>query len=272
MAGKMSRERFGELVKKALAELPPEFRRYLKGLEVRVEDYPHDELMAEWGLRPPNYPFGMYEGPALPEVDTPSDFPGVMVLYKRPLEEWCQSEEELRDQIRRTVYHELAHRLGFPDEGMLDELRAGAGTPWPEEARTEEAERHLVQAEHDLAGAELLLREGHHDWALDAALVASDRALRAFLLARGEDPEALTQDGIPELLARAAKHIPSWKKLRPLVRLDRVALGMGDPGAPPPCHRVRAKDAEEAVRYCTELVAQARSALTARRGSSKGST
>lgn len=258
MAVHVKRERFERLVREALDELPPEFRRYLRGLEVRIEDYPDDELMREWGLVPPDYPFGMYEGPALPDVDTPTDFPGTIVLFRRPLEAWCQTEDELRDQVRRTVYHELGHRLGFSDEGMVDELRGGAGVPWPAEARVAEAERHLRQAESDLAAAELLARDGRHDWALDAALAAADRALRAFLLGRGEDPEAIGHDGIPELLARAVRHVPELRRLRPLLRLDGVSLGMGDPGAPPPAQRVRAKDAEEALRCAREAVAKAR--------------
>jgi len=260
MAVQMSRERFEELVQEALGELPPEFRRYLNGLEVRVEDYPDDELMAEWGLVPPDYPFGMYEGPALPDVDTPSDFPGTMVLYQRPLEAWCQNEDELCDQVRRTVYHELGHRFGFSDEGMLDELRGGAGIPWSDAARQAEAERHLRQAEHDLAAAEALLQGGHHDWALDAALASANRALRAFLLARGEDPEVVAHDEIPELLARAAHHDPSLGKMRSLLRLDQISLGMGDPGARAPAERVQAKAAQEAIAHARGLVERARTA------------
>jgi predicted Zn-dependent protease with MMP-like domain/HEPN domain-containing protein len=252
-----TRERFERLVKEALAELPTEFRRYLNGLEVRVEDYPDDELMAEWGLVPPDYPFGMYEGAALPDVDTPSDFPGVMVLYKRPLEAWCQSEDELRDQVRRTVFHELGHRFGFSDEGMLDELRAGVGIPWSEEERRGEAERHLRQAEHDLAAAEALQAAGRHDWALNAALVATDRALRALLLSSGEDPEAIAHDGIAELLARAARRAPSLGRLRPLLRLDRISLDMGDAKATPPADRVRPDLARDALTHARDLVSQA---------------
>ena len=256
----MQRESFERLVKEALEELPVEFRRYLNGLEVRVEDYPDDELMAEWGLVPPDYPFGMYEGPSLPDVDTPSDFPGTMVLYKRPLESWAQTEAELRDQVRRTVYHELGHRFGYSDEGMLDELRGGAGTPWPEEARRAEAERHLRQAEHDLAAAENLLETGHHDWALDAALVTADRALRAFLLVQGEDPEAIGHDGIPDLLARATRHSPDLRRLKNLLRLDGISLDMGDAGAPLPADRVRPRTAQDAVASAQDLVLTARQA------------
>lgn len=263
MVVRITRERFEGLVREALAELPPEFQRYLKGLEVRIEDYPDDELMVEWGLVPPDYPFGMYEGPSLPDVDTPTDFPGVMVLYKRPLEAWCRSEDELRDQVRRTVYHELGHRFGFSDEGMLDELRAGAGAPWSEEAKAGEADRHFRQAEHDLAAAEALLAARRHDWALDAALVAADRALRSLLLSRGEDPEALAHDGIADLLARAVRHDPGFRRFRPLLRLDGISLDMGDAGAPPPAQRVRPASAQDAVVHAQDLVAEARRAREA---------
>lgn len=257
----VSRERFEELVTEALAELPEEFRRYLRGLEVKVEDYPEDELMREWGLVPPDYPFGMYDGPSLPDVDTPRDFPGTIVLYRRPLEEWCRDEDELRDQIRRTVYHELGHRFGFSDEGMLDELRGGVGTHWTEEDRRREAERLLGQAEGDLAAAEVLLERRHHDWALDAALVAADRALRAYLLAHGTDPEAIGYDGIPELLARAVKADPAFRRFRPLLRLNGISLDMGDPGALPPRERVRPVAAREAAAHAADLVGEARVAL-----------
>lgn len=258
---KVSRERFEELVREALEELPEGFRRYLNGLEVRVEDYPDDELMREWGLVPPDYPFGMYDGPSLPDVDTPGEFPGTIVLYQRPLEEWCRDEDELRDQIRRTVYHELGHRFGFSDEGMLDELRGGVGGHWTDEERRVEAERHLRQAEGDLRAAEVLLEQGHPDWALDAALVSADRALRAYLLAHGTDPEAIGYDGIPELLVRAVKADPAFRRFRSLLRLNGIALDMGDPGAPPPRERVRPGAAREAVDSAGDLVGEARAAL-----------
>lgn len=251
---RVGEEGFARLVQEALKELPPEFHRYLQGLEVRVEDYPDDELMREWGLKPPNYPFGMYEGPNLLEADDPRDFPGTIVLYRRPLEEWCQNEEELRDQIRRTLFHELAHRFGFSDEGMLEELRSGVGFAWPEVERKREAARYLVQARHDLQAAQTLLEKGFPDWALEAALVASLRALSAFLVDKGEDPEVIKTESLPELLSRAAHYDRRLAWLQDLARLDRVSTDMGDPGVEPPCQRVRKKDATSAVCRAQELL------------------
>lgn len=250
MPARVGEARFFELVREALEELPPLFRRYLSGLEVRVEDYPADELMLEWGLRPPNYPFGMYEGPTLIEAQS-RDFPGTIVLFRRPLEERCQDEDELRDQIRRTVFHELAHRFGFPEEGMVEELRAGAGLV---QGGKEEARRHLVQAEHDLGAAKALLEKGVFDWALEVALASVWRALFAFVVERGADPAVVREDGIPELLARAATYEPGLSQLRELGRLERITVEMGDPGVPPPKDRVPKRAAMAAVRAAEEIL------------------
>lgn len=248
---RVGEERFAQLVREALAELPPEFHRYLAGLEVRVEDYPDDELMVEWGLKPPNYPFGMYEGPSVLEAENPRDFPGTIVLFRRPLEEWCQSEEELRDQIRRTVFHELAHRFGFTEAEMMEELRAGAGLfPLGEE----EARRYREQAQADLTAAELLLSGGFPDWALEAALTSVQRALVAFLLTKGENPEVLRSESIHSLLLRAAKYDRRFARHRALARLERISTDMGDPGMPRPGHRVRTKDAALALGIAREIL------------------
>jgi predicted Zn-dependent protease with MMP-like domain/HEPN domain-containing protein len=254
MPVRVGEERFAELVREALNELPLEFQRFLQGLEVRVEDYPDDELMRAWGLRPPNYPFGVYEGPSVLEADDPRDFPGVIVLFRRPLEEWCQSEEELRDQIRRTVFHELAHRFGFSEEDMPEELWAGAGLHGTPKERAAEAQRYREQAAHDLAAAQLLLERGLADWALEAALAAGHRALAAFLLRAGEDPEVVASQTLPELFSRAAKRAPRLARAKDLVRLDRVTTEMGDPGAEPPYKRIRPSAAKAAVQAAAEVL------------------
>ena len=258
MAVRVGEERFSELVQEALSELPVAFTKYLQGLEIQVEDYPDDEIMLELGLKPPNYPFGLYEGPSILETDNPRDFPGRIVLFRRPLEEWCQTEEELRDQIRRTVFHELAHRFGFSDEEMFEELRAGAGLPWKEEERRKEAERYLSQAEHDLRGAELLFEKGVFDWALEIALTSAWRSLFAFLVKTGEDPEAIAEEDIPKLWTRAARHDPRFLSLRELLRLERITVDMGEPGLPPPKERVGEKQAQAALGAAKKILELAR--------------
>ncbi len=250
----VERRQFEKWVREALDELPASFRPYLKGLEVRVEDYPQEELMEAWGLTPPDYPFGIYDGPSLPDVDDRDGFDGIIVLYRRPMEEWSRTEHELRDQIRRTVYHELGHRLGFPEEEMPDALRGGVGGRWASDALRNEASRFLRQARHDAAAARCLLNEGACDWALDAALSAAERGLRAALMAGGHDPDALTEDGIGELLGRLISDDRGWRDYRAFVRLDRVNTGMGAASLPTPAERVRRRVAAEAVDLADRLL------------------
>jgi predicted Zn-dependent protease with MMP-like domain len=77
------------------------------------------------GLRPGDWLFGLYEGTPLPErgLELPL-LPDRITVFMRPLLEACGSERELREEIRRTVLHELAHYFGL-DEDRLEELGYG---------------------------------------------------------------------------------------------------------------------------------------------------
>jgi predicted Zn-dependent protease with MMP-like domain len=52
---------------------------------------------------------------------SPVDYPGTIFIFQRPLEEMCRTTEELEEEIRITVVHEIAHLIGL-DEERLGEL------------------------------------------------------------------------------------------------------------------------------------------------------
>ncbi|MDR7414936.1 MAG: metallopeptidase family protein [Armatimonadota bacterium] len=121
----MTRKRFERLVEEALRTLPPEFRGALENVHVVVEDEPTPDQLTSVGLRPGDWLFGLYEGTPLPERGLePPLLPDRITVFMRPLLEACASEEELREEIRRTVLHELAHYFGL-DEDRLEELGYG---------------------------------------------------------------------------------------------------------------------------------------------------
>ena len=95
---------FEEHVRQALDSLPPEIAARLENVAVVVEDENPDD---------PDL-LGLFE------VD---DFmPARIAIYRRPLEEeFGDDPAQLRDEIRITVLHELAHYFGM-DEDRLDEL------------------------------------------------------------------------------------------------------------------------------------------------------
>lgn len=108
---------------KALVGLPEDMRRDLKGVPVQMEDIPQeDDLTAN---DPPLSPtiLGLFRGPSLTEPcdNEPDAAPGLcrsVVVYRRNLGRAVRSREELIEQIRVTLLHEIGHLRG-EDDGEL---------------------------------------------------------------------------------------------------------------------------------------------------------
>jgi predicted Zn-dependent protease with MMP-like domain len=108
----MTRAEFEEHVRAALDSLPPHIAAALQNVAVVVEDEnPEDPDL-----------FGLYHGVPLTErgVEAPLE-PDTISIYYVPLSEDFPDLEELREEIRITVLHELGHYFGI-DEDRLDEL------------------------------------------------------------------------------------------------------------------------------------------------------
>jgi predicted Zn-dependent protease with MMP-like domain len=113
---------FRRLVDEALALIPAEFRPYLAGVPVVIEDWAPDALLDDLGVPEDETLYGLYSGHALTEgPPQPGDLPPRITLYRGPLLEDCEDEEDLRDEITTTVVHEIAHHFGI-DEERLEEL------------------------------------------------------------------------------------------------------------------------------------------------------
>ena len=103
---------FEDQVRAALDELPPHIAQALENIAVVVEDENAED---------PDL-LGLYHGVPLPERgDMPGALPDKISIYKIPLEESFADPAELREEIRITVLHELAHYFGL-DEDRIAEL------------------------------------------------------------------------------------------------------------------------------------------------------
>ncbi|MEI6472941.1 MAG: metallopeptidase family protein [Holophagaceae bacterium] len=116
---------FRRLVDEALALIPAEFRPYLEGVAVVIEDWAPDDLLDELGVPEDETLYGLYSGRALTEgLPEAGDMPPRITLYRGPLLEDCADEAELRTEIATTVIHEIAHHFGIGEE-RLEELGWG---------------------------------------------------------------------------------------------------------------------------------------------------
>ena len=114
----MEPERFDALVDLALDGIPDELARLVRNVVVLVEDEPPDDE--------PDDLLGLYDGVALTERDgglTPQ-LPDRIFVFRGPLLDLCESEEELVEEVRITVVHEIAHHFGI-DERRLHDLGYG---------------------------------------------------------------------------------------------------------------------------------------------------
>lgn len=116
----LSPAEFEALVDRAAADLPPDFQRALAELPVIIDPVPSAELASRAPLDTPADALGLFVGASA--LDRGSEGPGggpvAIYLFQRNLERVCFDAEELEEQVRVTLFHELAHALGFDEEGV----------------------------------------------------------------------------------------------------------------------------------------------------------
>ena len=119
----MRRAAFRRLVSQAVEDLPAEFLEKMDNIEVVVEDRPTPEQEESAGGDPgEGLLMGLYEG--IPLTERTSAYGGVLpdriTLFQENIETVCETPEEIRDEVRKTVLHEIAHHFGIDDDRLLE--------------------------------------------------------------------------------------------------------------------------------------------------------
>ena len=113
MPVELSAHDFDALVDRALDDIPDEIARLVRNVVVLVEaDAPEDD---------PDL-LGLYDGIALTERwGAPMmELPDRIFIYRNNLLDMCDSVEQLEDEVRITVVHEVAHHFGIDDDRLHD--------------------------------------------------------------------------------------------------------------------------------------------------------
>jgi predicted Zn-dependent protease with MMP-like domain len=119
----VERARFIELVREALRDIPEPFASHLRQIDLVVKRRPTPDDLRAADLGPDESMYGFYRGVPLTERDSGYNLiaPDVIDIYQDVLEEDFPHEDDLIDEIRITVLHELAHFFGIDDD-RLEEL------------------------------------------------------------------------------------------------------------------------------------------------------
>lgn len=118
----MDEETFNQTVVEALDELPAEFAEAFENVEVLVVDRPLPIHRRAVRLKPWQTLYGLYQG--IPLTERTHNYqmvtPDTITIFREPLLRDFPQPDRLRDQIRRTVLHELAHHFGIDDDRLRE--------------------------------------------------------------------------------------------------------------------------------------------------------
>jgi predicted Zn-dependent protease with MMP-like domain len=110
---------FEVLVEEALETIPDEFQQQMQNVTVLVEDEPDEETLERVGVKEGHILLGLYQGVPLTAQGIAGGGLERITIFRQAIETYCQGDpDRIRNQVRRTVLHELAHHFGIDHDEM----------------------------------------------------------------------------------------------------------------------------------------------------------
>lgn len=125
----MNEEEFEQYVREGIDAIPERFLAKLKNIAIVVADKPTQTQLEENDISPGSTLLGLYEG--IPLTVRGDSYGGMVIpdkitIFKHPiLEEAGSDREAIRELVRSTVWHEVAHYFGYDDEAIMEREKNG---------------------------------------------------------------------------------------------------------------------------------------------------
>lgn len=119
----MTLNEFQELVDKAVTSLPDQFKSALSNVEIVVEVWPKRSDLAE--LKVHGWLFGLYRGiPQTRRGHYNAALPDKIIIFAGPiLSVFGTDPEVVRQQVRKTVLHEIGHHFGMSEDQIQSAMK-----------------------------------------------------------------------------------------------------------------------------------------------------
>lgn len=115
---RISREKFEKIVAKGIEAIPEEFLKKLSNVVIVFEDEPTSEQRKKLKMRSGFFLLGLYEG--VPQAGRGAGYTAVLpdkiTIFKNAIESLARDEDEMREMVKNTVWHEIAHHFGMGEE------------------------------------------------------------------------------------------------------------------------------------------------------------
>jgi len=118
----VQRERFEELVRRALDEVPDPIAERMSNIDVEAQDWPSERQLRSTGVPAGHTLLGLYVGVPLTRRSSGYQMvpPDRIIIFQGPLERLSESEDALVERVRDTVIHEVAHHFGISDKRLRE--------------------------------------------------------------------------------------------------------------------------------------------------------
>jgi predicted Zn-dependent protease with MMP-like domain len=122
----VSDDQFDQIISKALDSLPKTHMSAIKNVAIVYEDEPTEEQRQELKLQCHETLFGLYQGVPLARRGGLNNHypPDKITIFKNPMLMYVSTMEELEEQVRHTLWHEVAHYFGL-DHDQIHKLERG---------------------------------------------------------------------------------------------------------------------------------------------------
>ena len=118
-ADAIDRDRFRELVVEALESLPGDLAGAMENVDVVVEDEPDPSMLRQ--LSPRGTLFGLYQGiPLTKRGYYDRALPDKITIFRGPITRAFRTPDAIREQVRKTVIHEVGHHFGITDSRLRE--------------------------------------------------------------------------------------------------------------------------------------------------------
>ncbi len=114
---RLGKRTFISLVEEAMQGVPTSLAQHLDGVVIEVEPAPDRRTCRDTQTGDPRGLLGLYRGRPLTcrSVEDRASLPDRITIYKRNIERMCRTREQIIQEVRKTVLHEIGHHFGLEE-------------------------------------------------------------------------------------------------------------------------------------------------------------
>lgn len=116
-------KQFEELINQSIDEMPQDRIEQLNNVAITFDNEPTDEQRVKLKLNCNETLFGLYEGIPLTKRGAGYNMvlPDKITIFKGPISRACNNIAELKEEVKHTLWHEIAHYYGL-DHAQIHKL------------------------------------------------------------------------------------------------------------------------------------------------------